>query len=191
MEGYAELNRGYSLMMMGKKKEASLAIDAADAIAKEAQNSRLAIAAAAYRARSELGEKDSESVAATALAAAEAAKRVGLPGLRIYALVIAARAKLSSGATDAARAYAKEALDLRDELGSVEEDEAEIFLVLAQALIALSRQDEARQILARGKKVLEAVALGIGDAEWRRRFLEDVVAHKALIAMASTAGPAA
>src|SRR5262249_41738592 len=161
-------------------------LTAAAGIAKATHNGRLAIWAAIYRARAELGEKSADEVYADAIAAAEDAKKIGLPAQRVVALLVAARAKLPTDPKSAS-VLAGEALVLRDQLGSVEEDEAEIFLVAAQSLIAVGRQNEARAVLTRGKKILEAVALGIGDADWRKRFLEDVAANRALLAMADAA----
>src|SRR5262249_19760047 len=180
MEGYAEMNRGYSLAMMGKTQEAIAALEAAAAIARATQNGRLAICTAIYRARADLGAKSADEVFSSAVLAADEARKIGLPAQRVQAMIIASRAKLTTGDAESAFAFAREALELRDQLGSVEEDEAEIFLVFAQTLIALGRTEEAHAVLARGVKVVEAIALGIGDADLRKRFLEDVAAHRSL-----------
>jgi eukaryotic-like serine/threonine-protein kinase len=187
MEGYAELNRGYSLAMMGRTADAIEALDAAAAIAQATQNRRLAICAAIYRARADLGHEGADRAFNAAVLAAEDARAISLPAQRAQALLIAARAKLALNDSEGACAFAREALEIRDQLGSVEEDEAEIFLVYSETLIALGRREEAAAVLARGRKILEAVALGIGDPEQRRRYLEDVAAHRSLCALSAEA----
>ncbi|MCC7535146.1 MAG: hypothetical protein IT379_02965, partial [Deltaproteobacteria bacterium] len=55
------------------------------------------------------------------------------------------------------------------------------FLALGDALEATGRDAEAFAVRARGAARLREVASRIGDEEWRRRFLEDVPAHRRLV----------
>ena len=66
----------------------------------------------------------------------------------------------------------------------MEEDEAELFLVHAEALGETGRADEAEQVLARGRDRLAEIARGIGDDALRSRFLDDVPAHRTLMGAA-------
>ena len=70
---------------------------------------------------------------------------------------------------------------LRDEIGAMEEDEAEVFLALAGALHASGRLEDSREVVARGAARLEYLAGRIADADWRARFLVEVPINRRLI----------
>jgi hypothetical protein len=63
----------------------------------------------------------------------------------------------------------------------MEEDEAEIFLALAEALLAKGRRTDAREIAVRGASRLEFLAGRIEDPSWRARFLVEVPVNRRLI----------
>jgi hypothetical protein len=88
---------------------------------------------------------------------------------------------LAAGEVQRAVELSSAALALRDELGSVEEDEAELFVVRARALEALGRHEEARAVRARGRARVEEIAAHISEEALRKRFVEDVSAHRELL----------
>jgi cysteine sulfinate desulfinase/cysteine desulfurase-like protein len=72
------------------------------------------------------------------------------------------------------------ALMLRDEMGGVEEDEADVFAAHVAALEAQGKKVEARAVRKRGREQVEEIARRIQDDRWRARFLMGVPAHEAL-----------
>ncbi len=73
-----------------------------------------------------------------------------------------------------------QAMTGRDELSSIEEDEAEVFLAHAKALAAAGRVEESNQVVERGLERLRYIGSRIGDEAVRARFMNDVPAHRAL-----------
>ncbi len=180
-EGYAQVNLGYSLGMLGYRDEAIKVLTEARTIADSAQDPRLALAARVYLARAVLDRGSPQEVAAEAVAAAEEAESRGVRGLAVTALTLAARARLAAGDPKGAHEAALRAMNLRDELGTVEEDEAEVFLTYARTLDAIGRTTDATHIIERGRQRLAQLADQIADPEWRERFLRHVVAHRELM----------
>jgi predicted ATPase len=178
-EGYALLNLGYALIMDGRVEDGMERLREAAALAETARDARLAVFVRVYQARGRLqrGLDPAEFDPAEAAAEAEA---VGLPGVAVLALTAAAQAALLRGDAADALAASEKAMEMRDRLGGVEEDEAEVYLAHARALRLAGRDQEADRVIAAGKARLEAVASQIVDPEWRRRFLRDVAAHREL-----------
>jgi hypothetical protein len=113
---------------------------------------------------------------------AQSAEAIRADGLLANALTFAARARLLAGKSSRALALSTRALEIRDRLSGIEEDEAEVFRTHADALAACGRAKEARATLERGKARLLEIARGITDPDWRARFLRDVPAHRAMLA---------
>ncbi|MEM9193097.1 MAG: protein kinase [Myxococcota bacterium] len=178
-EGYAQTNLGYSLAMQGRSVEALEALEDAEALAHEIGERRLLLSVKLYRARA-LQDRPQAAVELSAAVAAEASQG-GADAIGAIAKALQARALIKVDA-EAAAVVALEALAIRDRLGSIEEDEAELFLIAAEALAAAGRTDEAEDTRARGRLRIEEVAQRISDPEWRRRFIEDVAANRALMA---------
>ena len=172
-EGYATLNLGYALSMLGRRDEALEALERAQRIGDSAGEARLVLFARTYAARA-------RGDAARALEIADDAAHAQLPGLRALALAIAANAQREDGALAEADATSLEALQILDELGSLEEDEAEIYLARARALEAADRFVEGQEVRERGRDRLRAQSELISDPELRARFLDDVPAHRGL-----------
>lgn len=180
VEGYALANLGYSLAAQERLDEALETFDGALALAEELGRPRLALAVRSYRARAML-TADPAKVAIEARAIADEARAGELPALRATALALASRAALASGDRVSALDDAELAMSLRDELGTMEEDEAEVFLALAEALRANAQPERAREIVARGASRLEFLAGRIADADWRARFLVEVPVNRRII----------
>jgi hypothetical protein len=103
-----------------------------------------------------------------------------LPSVEVAALWVAARALLAAEDIEGAIEQSQRALARRDEIGGVEEDEAEVFLTAVVALEAAGRKEEAREIRRRGRERVESIARRIADDGFRKRFLVEVPAHQAL-----------
>ena len=180
VEGYALCNLGYALAGQERWDEALETFDGALALAAEIGRPRLALAIRLYRARASLDAGRGE-VRSEARLIAEEARAELLPALEATALAVASRAALETNDVAAALTDAERAMALRDEIGAMEEDEAEVFLALSGALFASGRRDEAREVVARGAARLEYLAGRIADADWRARFLVEVPLNRRLI----------
>jgi hypothetical protein len=119
---------------------------------------------------------------AEAEAAAVDADIQGVVALEAMALATAAQAALIQGDAANALPSSTRALELRDRMGGMEEDEADLFLTHARVLTALGRDAEATATLERGRARVEELARLITDDNWRQRFLEDIPAHRELLA---------
>jgi tetratricopeptide (TPR) repeat protein len=181
-EAYAQLNRAYSQLARGAVDEALLSLGRSEELAAELRDARLDVALRLYRAKALLAQGDWGLAASLAARAAAEAERAGQAGLWVNAMTVEAWARLRSHDPAAAADKARAALERRDELGGVEEDEADVFLAYASALEALGRTEEAATVRERGRSRLRYVAARIRNAELRRCLLEDVPSHAALLA---------
>jgi len=180
-EAYALANLGYARTMSGRVGEALESLAQAERLATEMEDARLGVAVRIYRARALLRSGSHESAASEAASAAEDAEKLGLSSLAVSGHALAAQAFLECDRIEEALARSAEALAMRDALGGIEEDEAEVFVTRANALESAGRTDEARGVRRGGVERLLAVAARIEDATARERFLHDVPAHRALL----------
>jgi len=189
IEGYALVNLGYSLGRQGKFDAAFSALDQASALAESNSDVRLSLFVQVYRAGALLSAAAAEEgldrdklreAVSLAEDAGHEADRLSLPGTRIIALTAASRALLTLGDRSRALALCSEAMNLRDQLGGTEEDEAELFLVHAAAQEASGLRTEAAATRRRGRERLELIASRIVDPDLRARYLNDVDAHREL-----------
>lgn len=120
-----------------------------------------------------LGELDASFVvqAQTALARAELMRRRGSEGE--HAAVLAR-----------ARERAERARAVFDDAGGLEEGEAELHLVLADVYEAGGEAGAAREVLREGARRVRQAARRIAGALLRDHYLEDVIAHRTLLARA-------
>jgi len=180
-EAAAWINLGYALTRLGRCDEALDAFAAARSLVDSIDGRPdLRLAVDVYELRARLAQGASEPIASEARAVAIRAEQAQAPTYRIGALVLAARAALACGDAEGALADSEVALALRDQLGGVPEDEAEIFLVRAEALASRGSHVEADRVLARGRARVEEIASKIEDAELRLQFL-DLPAHATLL----------
>jgi hypothetical protein len=66
-----------------------------------------------------------------------------------------------------------------------EQDDAEVALTRAKALLAAGAEAKARAVAEAGVKELEAIASNISDPRLRASFLENVIEHRELISFAA------
>lgn len=96
------------------------------------------------------------------------------PPLRAFGLAILADTHLKNGRADRAEAPARDALELLEQLGGVEEGEAYIRLAYAESLEALGDEAGAKRAVADARvRILERTAM-IQDPHWKNTFLEKV-----------------
>ncbi|MCZ7680939.1 MAG: AAA family ATPase [Sandaracinaceae bacterium] len=146
------------------------------------KDDRLLLYVRAYRATALSTARRWQEAVDTAMATAHDAREQGRKALEVIALSVAAIAQLELGRTDEALASSERALELRDELGGLDEREGEVFLARALALSAAGRQEEAAAVRERGRERVREIARRIRDDAWRERFLADVAGHRALLA---------
>ncbi len=181
MEGYALLNLGYALARLGRTEEALAELRAAMQIASGLAEPRLMVLVRIYRARALLSGPRAASVLSLGEEAVEEARRAEVPALEAVALAVAAEAALHRGDTGLADRYSARALGIVEELGGIEEDEAEVYLARWRVLDVLKRSKEARVVLEKAKARVASIAKRIRDPEMRRCFCDNVEAHRVLL----------
>lgn len=187
-EAYALLNVGYARAQLGDETGAFEALDTAQALGQEQGDARLLLFVSIYRSLALLRD-DPAGARVEALLAATQAAESGQTALAAMALSAAARAALRYGDAEAALEHSTRALALRDELGGLEENEADVFVTHARALRANGQPLEARDVLARGRRRIEELAAHIADPEWRERYLNGLPEHRELMeALESSTG---
>ena len=180
-EGYGLINLGYSLSRQGRILEALSAIEQAAEIARSTGDVRLGLVVTIYRARALAGDAP-QKAAEAAEDAAQRAEAHGLEALAALALTVAAAALLAADRPKDAVIRSQRALEIREKLGGIEEDEAEVFLTHARALSALGRERDAASVRIEGRQRLEEIAGRIGDPALRQSFLQDIESHRELLA---------
>ncbi|MDB4946299.1 MAG: Adenylate cyclase [Labilithrix sp.] len=94
--------------------------------------------------------------------------------LRAYALAVLARIRLTGPVPGAAEAPAREATEVLDALGGIEEGESYVRLAFAEALDAAGDRDAAREAIATARvRIMERAAM-IHDLAWKESFLTRV-----------------
>jgi tetratricopeptide (TPR) repeat protein len=99
------------------------------------------------------------------------------PSARVQAMAALARAYLVQRRDADALAVARQAASDLDRLGTVDEGEAEVLLIQAEALAACAQAEEARTAIRRARARLLDRAERIVDPEHRRAFLSEIPAH--------------
>src|SRR5262249_36058467 len=110
------------------------------------------------------------------------------PPLRAGALATLAQALLTAGRTDEALAHAREAKQLLDTLGTIDQGESQVRLVYAEALAAAGLLEEAAAAIRAARERLEARAARIHDGARRARFLTRIPDHARTLDLARAWG---
>jgi tetratricopeptide (TPR) repeat protein len=167
--------------MLGRCSEALKHLAEAASLAEATKLPRLAATAARYRARALLADGEAEKSIAEAESMLSKIEGAHLVPQQIDLLATSARAHLSQGRIAAAELASRQAIELLERAGGIDEGEADVYLTRAETLSAAGRSEEARAILQRGKARLRSVAQGIADEEWRALFLERVSSNRRLL----------
>jgi tetratricopeptide (TPR) repeat protein/predicted Ser/Thr protein kinase len=164
--------QGMQLARLGDVEGALACADAAlDAFVSQGDR-QMATAARLYRGfilagGGDLGRAEDELQAGLATGAVA-------PPRRAFGLSILASVYLASGRPERAEGPAREANELLESLGGVEEGEAHIRLTLAEVLHAIGATEEAREAIATARvRILERAAM-IQDPQWKDSFVERV-----------------
>ena len=99
-----------------------------------------------------------------------------------------ARILLASGRVVNALAEARAAMKILDDLGAIEEGEALVRLVLAEALLGSDQRDEARAVIGVAGTRLLGRAERISDPRYRKMFVERIADHARTIELATRLG---
>lgn len=181
IEGYALQNLGHALLRKGAIEDAAHAEEQAIALARRLQDPVLEAGCLLYLAEAH------ERAGRAADAVRDAGRAVELlaaaPPFRTVARAVLARAVLASGEREAALAHAEEAARALA-THALEEGEALVQLVHAEALLAGGREDEARERAREAAARLEERAAKIADRGWRDAFLHRVPSHARLLTLA-------
>jgi tetratricopeptide (TPR) repeat protein len=144
---------------------------------------RMEAASRVYLAGIRLLAGDADAAAREALAAVEVT-----PSAKAHALATVTLARLAAGRAAEALEAAREARELLEKAGAVDEGEARIRLAWAEALAAAGERDEARAAIAVARDRLLERASRLSDAETRASFLERVRDHARTLALAKEWG---
>ena len=185
-EGFVLLNLAYARAAMGEHRATLTLLDQAQDMAERTGVSRIRECAPVYRARSLLALGQSDVAAQMALEAAALCEASGNVNWRVLALTVLVRAALVRDDLQVALESSELAMRLRDEIGGLEEDEAEVFLARADSLVAAGRDDEAQRVRRAGAERLNTIAEAIEEPAWRERFLSGPEAHRALLGAGAT-----
>jgi tetratricopeptide (TPR) repeat protein len=163
---------GMLLARLGDTRAAVQREDAALEAFQAQGDRRMEGAARLYRALFLSMDSQLERAERETLAAVDA---LGLtPPLRAYALAVLGRIRLTGSAPERAQEPAREAMEVLDALGGVEEGESYVRLTFAEALEANGDHQAACDAIATARvRILERAAT-IHDAAWKTSFLEGV-----------------
>jgi tetratricopeptide (TPR) repeat protein len=179
-------NHGRALAHLGALAEAAQVGHRAVALASGSSDRRLEGGARVYLAGIHLLGGDFAAAADEALRASAVAEAI--PPIRAQALASLARARLAQELPADAVAAASEAARLLDSLGGVDDGEAEIRLVHAEALFAAGDAGAAVTTITQARARVLARAGMISDPEARAAFLERVAENARTLALASAWG---
>jgi hypothetical protein len=108
------------------------------------------------------------------------------PPLKAYGMAILTGVHLRNGRPDRAEPWARDSMRLLEALGGVEEGEAYIRLMYAEALDAVGDQTGAREAIATARvRILERTAM-IQDAQWKDTFVQKIRENARTLELART-----
>jgi tetratricopeptide (TPR) repeat protein len=187
LAAYAQQNLGFTLARRGALTEARAVEIASIEHCTSHGDARMAGSSRGYLAMilAEMGDlAAAEQEATTAIEELSDA-----PPLQAFALSTRARIRLTRGRSDEALNDAREATQMLRELGGIEEGEAQVRLVYAEALSAGGDLSAAREALVEAHGRLLERAAKIADASARRSFLERVPEHARTLALFTHSAP--
>jgi tetratricopeptide (TPR) repeat protein len=182
MAGYASLNLGYVQAHLDQTEEAERRMDEAEATAERGGDARLLRYCLLYRARLHIeGDAPVRPYEALGRLLAESDDAQTDAAWRAMSLAVLARRALVLGETNEALRLAREAREVVVQADAIEEGEADVDVVLADALDAAGLADESNLTVQRAVRRIRDAAKRIAGAHWRTRFLQDVPAHRDLL----------
>ena len=182
----ARQNLAAALTGLGRLDEAMMEAALALEAFKSQGDRRMEAGALIYLGLARIAAHDLQGGLDAALAARDVVPRRS--PVRGAAMAVAARASLSLGHAGQAVVQAREAVDVANEVGSLEAGESLARLVHAEALAAMGNMDGARIALASAKERLLSRANRLAGERWRRGFLERVPDNARTLALAAEWG---
>ena len=182
----ATQNLGVALAKLGQHEQGRALLEEALRRFTAQRNARMAGNTRSSSSRVLLAMGDAQGALELALAGVADLELV--PPLLPGALACAARARLALGDTERALDEARDAASRVVALGQVDEGEALVRLVLAEALEANGLHDEARTAIGAARERLLARAAKLTEPAWRRSFLERVVENRLTLELAEAWG---
>ncbi|RLB64243.1 MAG: serine/threonine-protein kinase PknK [Deltaproteobacteria bacterium] len=180
-------NLGMALARLGALDEAAVVEAEAIRLAVAQADRRMEGASRHYFAIIRALQNDNDQAESDALGAAEALKVA--PPLRAHALATVGHIRLAQQRPQEALTVAREAMELLDSLGGIEEGETKVRLVHAEALDATGDHDGACEAISVAAKRLWERASKIKDETWRTSFLEQVPDNARTLALAASWTP--
>jgi tetratricopeptide (TPR) repeat protein len=181
-EASAQANLGNAYRLLGRFDEALSLELRVHKVAQRIGDLRLAADALIYGALASLGvpggepaghdeQLSSERLAREAL---DLARDSGMPGTEAVAQMALARVLAHAGQLEPAVAASRRAVEILDQIGSVEGFEQEILLVHSELCGWSGLKEEAERALQRARKEIDRKASYISSASRRQRFVEQV-----------------
>jgi tetratricopeptide (TPR) repeat protein len=183
MEGYAMVNRAYSLTSLGRTEEAVRMLSEASRIADRIGDQQLELYARFYWVRAHAGSAEARLADEAEAIAKSAEKR--FPSLSINAFARAAMLHYRMGDHERALGLSTKAMEVLDRVGASEEDEVEVYLTHSRLLEKAGRQQESEEVLRRGRKRLLEMADAIEDQALRDQLLHGVASHRTMLALSA------
>jgi len=183
MEGYALVNRAYSLTSLGRVEEALRMLTEASRIADRIGDQQLELYSRFYWVRAHAGSAEARLADEAEAIARSAEKR--FPSLAINAFARAAMLRYRMSEHERALALSTKAIEVLDRVGASEEDEVEVYLTHSRLLEKAGRQQESEETLRRGRRRLQEMADAIEDLTLRDQLLHGVASHRTLLALSA------
>ncbi len=186
VRSFAQLNLGLALLGQGRLDEAQSMEENVLAQFRDQSDRPQEIGTRVYLALILAAQGDREAAARHALAVAEDPE--AKPSSRAYARAVLADVRLAEGRAGEALTAAEEGLSLLTSLDGVEEGEALIRIVYAEALAAVGDRERARAAALEAKERLLARADKIIDGDLRQSFLDRIPENARTLARAAEWG---
>lgn len=188
--GFAYLNLSHALSESFRFEEAEQAVARAADTAQRMGNRNLQLLASLYRAKVALRAGDLDLAAGVAKETADDASQLGRKNEEAKARTTYAQALFGKHEITLALKESSLAVQILEELGSLDEDESETFLIHATLLAAANRLEDARNAASRGTRRVREMAEQIKDSEKREAFLQSVSSNRAMLELADDLGVA-
>ncbi|MBW2463630.1 MAG: protein kinase [Deltaproteobacteria bacterium] len=170
-EGWASVNLGRALIGLERCVEAKDCIADAIQIGRDAPDAPLQAVGLYWRGWAHLAAGDAREACKAAEEASSFAASKGLATQEASALGLLASVHIALAHTDLALKAASRGIKIRDEVGVLDEGEAELFLAYGRALAANGHRRDATDAWAAGRQVVARLAMGITDDVAKDRFL--------------------
>jgi len=179
----AKQNLGLALARAGRLDEASIVEEESIALCVANEDKRLEGNSRIYLSQIRLLMGDAEGAEEQARRAIAVTAEI-LP-MQVYARAMFAQARLAQGAVEEACAIASEAVRSLEQLGSIDDGEAQVRLIYARVLCEAGERAAAREAISKARALVLGRAAKIGDAALRESVLHRVPEHVQIMNLAA------